>query len=68
MAFFSFRVVPASEVPSLLPTLRESSDQWLEAKHTREKGFSLGRFDEPYLRRFPVALAERDGGIQAFAN
>lgn len=64
----SFRVVPASEVPSLLPTLREISDQWLEAKHTREKGFSLGRFDEPYLRRFPVALAERDGGIQAFAN
>ena len=64
----TFRVVPREEVPGLLGELREVSDQWLEAKHTREKGFSLGRFDETYLRRFPVALAERGGRIEAFAN
>ena len=67
-----FEVVPASDVPALLPSLKEISDEWLGTKATREKGFSLGRFDEKYLSHFPMALvrAETDAGnkIVAFAN
>jgi len=64
----TFRIVPASEVPSLLPELRAVSDEWLDAKGTGEKGFSLGFFDEAYLSRFQIALLERSGRIDAFAN
>jgi phosphatidylglycerol lysyltransferase len=64
----TFAVVPAEEVPPLLPQLRVISDSWLQEKRTREKGFSLGRFDEEYISRFPVALARQDGEILAFAN
>ncbi|HNX50896.1 MAG TPA: phosphatidylglycerol lysyltransferase domain-containing protein, partial [Thermoanaerobaculaceae bacterium] len=34
----------------------------------REKGFSLGYFDEGYLSRFPAAMVQRDGELVAFAN
>ncbi len=63
-----FRVVPVEDVPAILPELRAVSDDWLEHKAASEKGFSLGYFDEPYLRRFPVATIEVAGRIQAFAN
>ena len=33
-----------------------------------EKGFSLGRFDEAYLRRFPTAVLKVEDRIVAFAN
>jgi phosphatidylglycerol lysyltransferase len=64
----TFRVLAASDVPSHLPALRRVSDEGLGGKHTAEKGFSLGYFDESYLRRFPVAIVERGGEIMAFAN
>jgi len=64
-----FEVVPAAEVEPLLPELEEISNDWMRAKNTREKGFSLGRFDRGYLRRFPVALIRgKEGRIVAFAN
>ena len=63
-----FRMVPADEVPALMPQLRAVSDDWLHAKAGAEKGFSLGFFDEAYLGRFPAAVIERDGQVQAFSN
>jgi phosphatidylglycerol lysyltransferase len=56
------------DVPRHLAELRGVSDDWLEAKAVAEKGFSLGFFEEPYLSRFPVAVLERGGRIEAFAN
>jgi phosphatidylglycerol lysyltransferase len=44
------------------------SDEWLSLKGASEKGFSLGFFDENYLRRFPVAVMEVAGRIEAFAS
>jgi len=64
----SFCVASPSELAPLFPELRAVSDAWLAEKHTREKGFSLGRFDEDYLRRFPMGVVRRDGKIVAFAN
>ncbi|HEX7419091.1 MAG TPA: bifunctional lysylphosphatidylglycerol flippase/synthetase MprF [Thermoanaerobaculia bacterium] len=63
-----FRVVPPAQVEALLPQLRVVSDEWLSEKHTTEKRFSLGFFDEDYLKRLPLALAEDDRGIVAFSN
>ena len=64
----SFECVDAGSVPALIDSLRSVSDAWLTAKHSREKGFSLGRFDPAYLARFPCALVRRDGNIVGFAN
>jgi phosphatidylglycerol lysyltransferase len=65
----SFRVLEREAVtPALLTELHAVSDEWLRERTAGEKGFSLGFFDEQYLARFPVALVERNGGVEAFAN
>ena len=64
----TFRLIPAADIPAHLPALRRVSDDWLAHKAAAEKGFSLGFFDEAYVRRFPVGVIERGGAIQAFAT
>jgi phosphatidylglycerol lysyltransferase len=63
-----FELVPAESVPALLDELAAVSDAWLESKSTREKRFSLGRFDRSYLARTPAAVVRRHGRVVAFAN
>ena len=64
----TFRVVQAADVPGVLAELQSVSDDWMRKKSGAEKGFSMGHFDPEYLSRFPVAVVERAGRIQAFAN
>jgi phosphatidylglycerol lysyltransferase len=65
----AFRVIePTALTPSLMAELRTVSSEWLADRATAEKGFSLGFFDEAYLARFPMALIERNGRVEAFAN
>jgi phosphatidylglycerol lysyltransferase len=64
----SFSLVPADEVPPLLPALRQISQAWLGETSAREKGFSLGTFEESYLARQPVALVRQNERLVAFAN
>ena len=64
----SFTVVPPGEQSGLLADLRLVSDDWLAARKTREKGFSLGRFDEAYVKRLPLAVVRQNGGVVAFAT
>lgn len=61
-------VLPPADVPGLLDELRAVSDAWLEEKHVREKGFSLGFFAPAYLAQQPLAVVRRQGKILAFAN
>ncbi|WP_132872280.1 bifunctional lysylphosphatidylglycerol flippase/synthetase MprF [Seleniivibrio woodruffii] len=61
-------IVPAERVEEILPRLKEISDDWLENKNTREKRFSLGCFDENYIKLMPVAVVRRGEEILAFAN
>jgi phosphatidylglycerol lysyltransferase len=63
-----FRLLPLLEVPAVLDQLQTVSDSWLAERAGSEKGFSLGFFDREYLSRQPVAVIERGGRIQAFAN
>jgi len=65
---FSFEIVSRENVAGLLPTLKTISDEWLAEKQSSEKGFSLGYFDEAYLRRFPCAVVRANGEVLAFAN
>ena len=64
----TFEILGPEHVSRLLPQLQAVSDDWLRAKRTREKGFSLGFFDPEYLTNFPIALARREGEIVAFSN
>jgi phosphatidylglycerol lysyltransferase len=64
----TFRMVDVSETVPIMQELRAVSDEWLAEKSAAEKGFSLGYFDESYLRRFAIAVIERDDRIEAFAN
>ncbi|WP_082524949.1 bifunctional lysylphosphatidylglycerol flippase/synthetase MprF [Pseudorhodoferax sp. Leaf274] len=63
-----FEVVPPEGVAPLLPALRAVSDAWMRKQSAREKNFSVGRFDDAYLRRLPVAVVRREGAVIAFAN
>jgi phosphatidylglycerol lysyltransferase len=66
---FSFKILTGQQVEQALPGLRQISEKWLMRKNTREKGFSLGFFDETYLRRTDVAVVlDENGQIAAFAN
>ncbi|MEJ2688663.1 MAG: phosphatidylglycerol lysyltransferase domain-containing protein, partial [Deltaproteobacteria bacterium] len=56
------------EVDLLLPVLAGISEAWLADKNAAEKGFSLGFFNEAYLRRLPAAIIRKDEKIFAFAN
>ena len=64
----TFEIIECDDVAPLLSELRAISDSWLGHKNTAEKGFSLGRFDDRYLCRFPVAVVRQGGRIIAFAN
>lgn len=63
-----FRVLAPYELEARLPELRAISDEWLADKGQRERQFSIGFFDEAYLRRFPAVVVERSGHAVAFAN
>jgi len=64
----SFAIIPAADLPPLLPELRALSESWLRAKGHSEKAFSVGRFDPAYLSRFDCAVVRHEGSIVAFAN
>jgi len=63
-----FEVLAPEQVAAELPALRAVSDAWLAQQRSREKCFSVGRFDEDYLRQLPVAVVRREGQVIAFAN
>lgn len=66
----AFRILDPAEVAQKLPELAEISTAWLRAKEIAERQFSIGYFDDNYMRRFPCAIVEaRDSGrVLAFAN
>jgi phosphatidylglycerol lysyltransferase len=52
-----------------LAELRIVSDEWLQMMHGNELGFSLGRFEDNYIRHSTVVAARTpEGHISAFTN
>ena len=64
----SFEVIDGQAIDALLPELQAISNDWLQLLHTKEKGFSLGRFTPEYVKSGPVAVVRRDGVPVAFAT
>jgi phosphatidylglycerol lysyltransferase len=60
----------AAPVPEgTLKQLKEVSDEWLRLPGRRERTFTVGLFDERYLRATPVVTAEDGAGrVLAFVN
>jgi len=63
-----FELLEQPMAAELWPQLRAVSDAWLAALDAAEKGFSLGRYDEAYLRLSPIAVIRVDSRIVAFSN
>ncbi|WP_432488556.1 bifunctional lysylphosphatidylglycerol flippase/synthetase MprF [Kineococcus sp. SYSU DK018] len=61
-------LVAPEDVAPLLPRLREVSEAWLAHRNGKEKRFSLGAFDEDYVRRFPMVVVRQEERIIAFAT
>ena len=64
----TFEIARPDDIDGLLPTLREISDAWLREKRTREKGFSLGAFDEDFVRRSAIGIVRQRGKAVAFVT
>lgn len=62
----SLKIYDRGAVP--FDQLKAISDAWLVKKPGRERGFSLGRFNEDYLQHFRVATVELEGRVVAFVN
>lgn len=67
-AGLAFEIVPAAAVGAMLADLKPISDVWLERQGGREKGFSLGFWNETYLSAFDHALVRWEGRPVAFAT
>jgi phosphatidylglycerol lysyltransferase len=66
---YTAEVVQPPLATALLHELREVSDEWLTRVHGTEMRFSLGWFDDDYIRGGPVIIVRHpEGGIAAFAN
>jgi phosphatidylglycerol lysyltransferase len=61
-------ILPSHSISARISELKDVSDLWLSKKNTREKGFSLGFFNEKYLEQFSVAVVQKDNRVIAFAN
>ncbi len=65
----SFKIFAPPLSDELMAELRQISDEWLTMMHGSEKRFSLGWFDDNYIRNGPVAaVVTAEGRIRAFAN
>ena len=62
----SLEIHEPGEAP--MDELKVISDAWLTGKNVREKGFSLGRFSEDYIKHFRIAIIRFEGKPVAFAN
>jgi phosphatidylglycerol lysyltransferase len=63
-----FEIVPSGRVGEIITELRAVSDAWLAERNTAEKRFSLGYFDERYLKCFDCGVVRRGGAVVAFGN
>ncbi len=66
---YRFEILTGQSVERAMPCLRRISEAWMTSKQVSEKRFSLGFFDEDYLRLTDIAVIKDEAGvIRAFAN
>ena len=68
-AGYHFTLYESPIPPELFQQLKPVSDEWLKDKQGSEKQFSIGWFDEDYLRDCLIAVVyDADHQVVAFAN
>ncbi len=68
-AGYRFNLYESPIQPELFQQLKPVSDEWLKDKQGSEKQFSIGWFDENYLRDCLIAVVyDADNRVVAFAN
>lgn len=66
---FATEIIDPPVNDDLLAELRDISDVWLDMMHGSEMKFSLGWFDDDYIRNSAVAVVrDPNGNVIAFAN
>lgn len=65
---YKWEVLPGDLLEDKFDELKSISDSCLEYQDREERGFSVGRFDTEFLKRFPIVLIKRGSEIIAFAN
>jgi len=65
---YNFQIIPQEDIHFFLDDFKTISDAWLKHKTTREKGFSLGYFDENFLKHFSAGIVKKEGRVVAFTN
>lgn len=67
-AGYTFEVVEGHNIDdTLMIDIRQISDIWLAGK--KEMGFSMGFFDEEYIKKAPVGLVrDEEGNLKAFVT
>ena len=64
---YTFDIVYPPYSKGFIKEIKSISDEWLDGK--KEKGFSVGFFDENYLSRQPIAIVKSNQGIiKGFTN
>ena len=63
-----FEIVEKDKISDVIERLKIISDDWLKKHEGKEKGFSLGRFDERFIAEGPIAVVRQGSEILAFAN
>ncbi|MGF9976508.1 bifunctional lysylphosphatidylglycerol flippase/synthetase MprF [Viridibacillus arvi] len=64
---YSFEIIQPPFQKDLMKELRTLSDEWLDNR--KEKGFSLGYFNEDYLQFAPLAVVKNgENQVVAFSN
>ena len=65
---YSWEILSDDELSDYMPELKAISDASINDQNRRERGFSVGFFDEKYLQNFPIAVVKKDGRAIGFTN
>lgn len=65
---FKWKILSPDSLPEFLPELKAISESSIDAQNRKERGFSVGYFDEEYLKNFPIAVVKKEGRFVAFSN
>lgn len=65
---YSWQIIPPESLIDFMPELKAISQASIDAQNRKERGFSVGYFDEAYLSNFPIAVVKKDGAFLAFSN
>lgn len=65
---YTWEIISPDTLADYLPELKAISEASIHDQNRKERGFSVGYFDEEYLKHFSVAVVKKEGQILAFSN